>query len=115
MKKIFLKIGIISISLILVGILTLILSFYRITIVSNGEAIPDYDTPQKAMLIIDVQRNLTAENGAWILNLEQTDKMIEKINSIIKKSTEKNLIVIYISNEFKKYSIDSKGFFGEIF
>jgi len=57
------------------------------------------------MLIIDVQRNLTAENGAWILNLEQTDKMIEKINSIIKKSTEKNLIVIYISNEFKKYSI----------
>lgn len=105
MKKLFIRIGLLTTSLILIVILTLFFSFKRITIVSNGDAIPQYKNPQKALLVIDVQRNLTEKNGSWILNLEQTDKMIEKINSIIQESARKNLLVIYISNEFKKYSI----------
>ena len=105
MKKLFFKIGLVTISLFLIAILTLFLSFKRITIVSNGEPIPHYKNPQTALLVIDVQRNLTAENGTWILNLEQTDTMIEKINSLIVNSPDNNYTVIYISNEFKKYSI----------
>ena len=105
MRKLFIKIGVITTSLIFIIAFTLFLSFKWITIVSNGDAIPHYNNPQTAMLVIDVQRNLTANNGTWILNLEQTDKMIDKINRIINESTKKNIIVIYISNEFGKYSI----------
>lgn len=105
MKKIILIIGLVIISLILIATITIFLSYKRITIVSNGKAIPQYNDPQTALLVIDVQRNLTTKSGSWILNLEQTDAMIEEINNLIENSNDKKYSVIYISNEFKKYSI----------
>ena len=73
MKKLLLKIGGILIISILGIVLTLVFSFIRITKVSDGEQIENYSSSSTALVIIDVQKNLTAETGNWILNLEQTD------------------------------------------
>jgi len=104
MKKIFIRATIIIMSICVFSTSLLYFPYKWITIVSDGDAIPQYKNPQTALLIIDVQRNLTSEDGTWILNLNQTDDMIEQINRIIEKSTKSNIIVIYITNEIKKYS-----------
>ncbi len=105
MKKLLLRIGGVLTILILAIVLTLIFSFIRITKVSEGAQIEKYQTPTTALVIIDVQKNLTTENGNWILNLKQTDKMIDNINTIIQKMEEQEFPVIYIQNVFKKNSI----------
>jgi len=104
MKNKTVKIALLIASILLLITLALFLPYKWITIVSNGDAIPNYDNPQTALLVIDVQRNLTSKNGTWILNLSQTDEMIKEINYAIEESTKKDIIVIYISNELKKYS-----------
>ena len=105
MKKLLLRIGGILIILILGTILTLVISFVRITRVTDGEQIKSYLNPAIALVIIDVQKNLTTENGNWILNLEQTDKMIDNINIIIQKMEEQEFHIIYLQNVFRKNSI----------
>jgi nicotinamidase-related amidase len=104
MKKIFIRSTIIVMGLVILTISLLYFPYKWITIVSDGDTIPQYKNPQTALLIIDVQKNLTSENGSWILNLSQTDEMIEQINLIIEKSIKSNIVVIYITNEVKKYS-----------
>jgi nicotinamidase-related amidase len=104
MKKIFIRSTIIVMGLVILAISLLYFPYKWITIVSDGDTIPQYKNPQTALLIIDVQKNLTSENGSWILNLSQTDEMIEQINLIIEKSIKSNIVVIYITNEVKKYS-----------
>lgn len=109
MKKKLLIPGIVVICILLIIVLTLYLPYLRITLVTNGDPIPRYENPKKALLVIDIQKNLTSKDGKWILNLNQSDKMINKINSIIKASSEeKGLLVIYISNEFSRNSIINK-------
>jgi len=105
MKKLLLKIGGILIISILGIVLTLVFSFIRITKVSDGEQIENYSSSSTALVIIDVQKNLTAETGNWILNLEQTDKMIININTIIQKVKKQEFHIIYVQNVFKKNSI----------
>ncbi|MBN2403328.1 MAG: cysteine hydrolase [Spirochaetes bacterium] len=104
MKKIFIRATIIIISILILTISLLYFPYKWITIVSDGDAIPQYKNPETALLIIDVQRNLTSKDGTWILNLSQTDEMIDKINLLIKKSAKRDVVVIYITNEFLKYS-----------
>ena len=104
MKKIFTRVVIIFISIIILIVSLLYFPYQWINIVSDGDAIPRYENPQTALLIIDVQKNLTSKDGTWILNLRQTDEMIEKINLLIENSAKGDIVVIYITNEYNKFS-----------
>lgn len=95
----------IIIVLVVILFLTLFYVFKQINnfmAVSQGEEIAEYSNPQKALIVIDVQRDITEKDGKAVLNIEQTDKIIEAINRIINKSHKLKLIVIYIKNEFKQ-------------
>jgi nicotinamidase-related amidase len=70
--------------------------------VSKGSIIPRYKNPKTALLVIDIQRDLTEKDGKAVLNPELTDKIIENTNAIITKADKLKLTVIYIRHEFKK-------------
>lgn len=104
MKKIFIWATVILISILVFIVSLVYFPYHWINIVSDGDAIPHYENPQTALLIIDVQKNLTSKDGSWILNLRQTDEMIEKINLLIENSAKRDIVVIYITNEYNKFS-----------
>ncbi len=104
MIKILIRAVIVLVCLLAITISVLYFPYKWITIVSDGDAISHYDKPRTALLVIDVQRNLTAKDGTWILNLGQTDDMIGKINQLIDMSTMNDIEVIYITNEVSKFS-----------
>lgn len=80
-------------------------AYYRINAVSRGEKIAEYKAPRKALLVIDLQRDITEKDGRMVMNLEQTDRIIGNINRILSKHGRGDLLVVYITQEFEKNSI----------
>jgi len=105
MKRKILIAALVLLVLVLAAASILAIPFASITVVTRGEPIERYEDAKKAVLVIDVQKNLTSEDGTWILNLDQTDRMIEKINEITKAAERSGIIVVYITNEFARNSI----------
>ncbi len=79
--------------------------YYKINAVSRGERIADYRTPGKALLIIDLQRDITEKDGRMVLNPEQTARIIANINRILSDRRIRNLQLVYIAQEFERNSI----------
>ncbi|MCP4134770.1 MAG: cysteine hydrolase, partial [bacterium] len=94
---------------ILMGLLAVVISivvylymgFKDFSVVSKGKPIAEYDNPQKALLVIDVQREFTEKTGKAPGNLKQTDQIIENINKILEKNEALKLNIVYITQEFK--------------
>lgn len=99
MKKIFVLICL----AVVVSITMFVYSGYsNFSSISKGNKIPQYKNPKTALLVIDVQRDLTEKTGKAVLNPELTDKMIENINSLITNAGKLKFTVVYIRHEFKK-------------
>jgi nicotinamidase/pyrazinamidase len=60
---------------------------------------------KKAILVIDIQNDFTGKNAKMSVDSNQATQMITNLNSIIDKSKELNLTVIYIGNEYSKFDI----------
>lgn len=80
-------------------------AYYRINAVSRGEKIAEYEAPRRALMIIDLQRDITEKDGRMVMNPEQTDRIIGNINRILSKHGKGDLLVVYITQEFEKNSI----------
>jgi len=65
-------------------------------IISTGEPIPEYDSLKSALLVIDLQEASTGRMTETEEYSPESNQYIEKINQIIKHSTDKNITVIYI-------------------
>ncbi len=78
--------------------------FYQFSKVSKGEKIAKdtYTNPQRALMVIDIQRDMTEKGGKAELNIEQTDRVIEKVNSLIETAEQRGWLVVYVRHEFKK-------------
>jgi nicotinamidase-related amidase len=55
---------------------------------------------KKALLVIDIQNDFTAENAKMPVNKLQGDKMMANINQLIDDSVNQNMTIIYIGNEY---------------
>ncbi len=81
-------------------IITLIfIEMQRILYPSKGNKIEDYPSPGRAFIIIDVQEDFTGPEARFPYN--GSDRVINRINSVIEKSSDKNLHVIYIRHEVR--------------
>lgn len=78
------------------------LSFSKTT---KGPLISDYPNPKTALLVIDIQKDMTEKNGVRPLNLQQTDSMIPVVNELVKSAEKKGWHVIYVTHEYRKNSI----------
>jgi nicotinamidase-related amidase len=101
MKKIALFLAIIVV-LFLGFAATVFLPFAAVT---KGMPIETYSTPATALLVVDVQKDMTEKDGKKPLNLTQTDSMIPIINELIKIANSKKWIVVYITHEYRKGSL----------
>lgn len=66
--------------------------------VTTGEKIQDYGKEKEALLVIDLQNDITLPDGKIATNTAQSDEAIENINRII---STKRAETVYILHEFE--------------
>ncbi len=94
------KVVLISILIVIIlGGLFIFFQYKKFSSVTEGTIISKYDTPQKALLVIDLQKDLTDKEGKAVINIKQTDEAIRHVNKIIENAKQHNLIVVYIRHE----------------
>ena len=69
--------------------------------VSEGTPIPKYKTDNMALLVIDVQRDLTEKEGKHLINAGQSDAMLPNTNRIIDQFAKSGKLIIYIRHHNK--------------
>jgi len=67
--------------------------------------IDNYDNPQKALLVIDMQIDYIDENGKFPIERNQINNLIKTINNIIVDFNNNDYQIIYIRNIFRKNDI----------
>ncbi|MBP9022317.1 MAG: cysteine hydrolase [Spirochaetes bacterium] len=67
--------------------------------VTTGEIISDYGKEKEALLVIDLQNDITLPEGKIATNTVQSDEAIENINRIINTNRAET---VYILHEFKE-------------
>lgn len=65
------------------------------------------ETSQKALLLIDIQEDYTGVLAKPPFPYKDSELLIATLNKLIKKSSDKNIIIVYIKHEFE-------GFFGKL-
>lgn len=99
---------IIKVLLILIGVLIVsgaVLFLYvgsvmkKASVVTTGEKIQDYGKEKEALLVIDLQNDITLPDGKIATNTVQSDEAIENINRII---STRRAETVYILHEFKE-------------
>jgi nicotinamidase-related amidase len=98
-----------KVAIIIAGIIVLVLGFgvavfAPFASVTKGAPIAAYSSPRTALVVIDIQKDMTAKDGKRPLNLAQTDSMIPQVNSLIQNADKKGWLVIYITHEYEKNS-----------
>jgi len=69
--------------------------------------IDNYDNPQKALLVIDMQIDYIDENGKFPIEKNQINSLIETVNNIIGDFHDDNYQIIYIRRLFRKNDIQN--------
>jgi nicotinamidase-related amidase len=69
--------------------------------VSTGTSIPEYKEPKKALLVIDIQRDLTEKGGKHVINPGQSDLMVSNTNKIIDQFEKSGDLIIYVRHHNK--------------
>ena len=87
---------------IVIVMIIVFINYKKFSSASKGQKIPSYENLKSALLVIDIQRDITEKNGKAVYNTEQTDQIIENTNLIIENSEKLGLLVIYITHEYKK-------------
>ena len=78
--------------------------FLPFAAVTKGKAIEAYSTPKTALVIIDIQKDMTEKNGKRPLNLLQTDSMIPVVNNLIQNAAKNDWLIVYITHAYRKTS-----------
>ncbi len=100
------------ISILLVFIAVVGIRFYTLGKPSKGEAISSYSAPKKALVVIDIQEDFTGKTAKPPFPFENSDKLISKVNNIIKAAQDKGFVIVYIRHEFGTNLIDRLISFG---
>lgn len=100
MKKVLLILSGVVVAIIIFGAAV----FMPFSAVTKGAPIDAYSAPRTALLVIDIQKDMTEENGIRPLNLPQTNSIISIINELIQNPYKENWVVVYITHEYTKKS-----------
>lgn len=78
--------------------------FLPFSAITKGTPIGTYAAPRTALLIIDIQKDMTENSGKRPLNLPQTNSIISVVNELIQNAGKKDWLVVYITHEYPKKS-----------
>jgi len=76
--------------------------FTMLSCVSNETKIGDYENPQKALLVMDMQIDFIGESAKFPIDVDRIDDLVNTTNRIIEECHNRNYIIIYIRNTFKE-------------
>lgn len=63
-------------------------------------AIKNYQNPRKALLVIDIQEDYTGTTSKPPFPYKDSERLITTVNNIVEEALKKNVITIYIRQEF---------------
>lgn len=72
---------------------------------SKGESINSYQTPQSALLVMDMQVDFIGPNAKMPIEKSSVPALIENVNAEIENFKAQDKIIIYIRNVFPKNDI----------
>jgi nicotinamidase-related amidase len=72
---------------------------------SKGSPITAYSNPTKALVVLGVQKDFTAETARMPVEKDSVSSMINNINSVQQKFKANNLAIIYVRNVFSRWDI----------
>jgi len=67
--------------------------------ISEGEKIEVYSTPQKALLVVDIQERITGKYSDSYYYVNQSESLIDSLNKAIDYSINNGFKVVYIKNQ----------------
>jgi nicotinamidase-related amidase len=67
---------------------------------THGDRIEQYENPQQALLVIDIQEDYTGTTAQPPFPFEDSEQLIATVNTIIEESSKRNTIIVYIRQEF---------------
>ncbi len=67
---------------------------------TRGNKIAQYEFPQQALLVIDLQEDYTGTTAQPPFPYKESEKLIATVNTIIEAASKKNILIIYIRQEF---------------
>ena len=71
-----------------------------LTQATQGARIAEYQNPQKALLVIDVQEDITGTATLPLSPYKGKAEYIARLNKVIEDANAKNILIIYIKQEF---------------
>lgn len=63
--------------------------------------IKDFENPQKALLVIDIQEDCTGTTAKPPFPYKTSEILIATVNKIIEVASKRNMIIVYIKHEFE--------------
>lgn len=97
MKKIAFGCGVIALAILLgCGVFV-----YDFITPSRGEPIGTYQSPRAALLVIDIQRDLTEPGGKVALDPELSTRMIQNVNKLIGRFQREGQPIVFIRHEYR--------------
>lgn len=73
--------------------------FWRMMRPTAGRRIADYDSPRKALLVVDIQEDLTGMTAHSRFGYKDTAPFIARVNRVIAAAAARGLTVVYIGHE----------------
>jgi nicotinamidase-related amidase len=67
---------------------------------THGNKIAQYEFPQQALLVIDIQEDYTGTTAQPPFPYKESQKLIATVNTIIEAASKKNILIVYIRQEF---------------
>ena len=87
------------------SLIVVLLVISTISCNSNAVRIGDYNNPQKALLVIDMQIDYIGENAKFPIERNQIENLIITINKIIDEYHKMDYSIIYLRRIFRKNDI----------
>lgn len=92
--------------IIILGVSLLIYSIWRIevaqSVISKGKIVNPSQRKNAALLIIDLQKDLTTSKGKMTMDTLQTDAIIKELNKLLTIFDKTEFPIIYIQQEYEK-------------
>jgi nicotinamidase/pyrazinamidase len=99
-KKILIPVGIVVVCVLI----AMVMWVGYMASPTKGKTIEIYDTPQKALLVIDLQEDCTGKTAKSPFPYENSEEMIENVNRLVKESMKRDILVVFIDQEFSGFT-----------
>jgi nicotinamidase-related amidase len=74
--------------------------YIMLTQATQGARIAEYQNPQKALLVIDVQEDTTGTTAPPLSPYKGKTEYIARLNKAIEAANRKNILIVYVKQEF---------------